>query len=113
MNLMRMPIFVWMALVSQFLLLFAIPVITVALFLLSFDRLYHANFFVVQGRRRFLALATPVLDLRSSGGVHPRPPGHGDRVRGHAGVRPQAVVRVLLRWFFSGIAIGFMGWGVA
>src|SRR5262245_42785660 len=40
MTLMRMPVFVWMALVAQFLLLFAIPVITVALFLLMFDRLF-------------------------------------------------------------------------
>ena len=40
MSLMKMPIFTWMALVVQFLLLFAIPVITVALFLLQFDRLF-------------------------------------------------------------------------
>ena len=38
MDLMKMPIFTWMVLVVQFLLLFAIPVITVALFLLSFQR---------------------------------------------------------------------------
>ncbi|MBW8734840.1 MAG: cbb3-type cytochrome c oxidase subunit I, partial [Asticcacaulis sp.] len=44
MTLMRMPIFTWMALVAQFLLLFAVPVITVALFLLMFDRLFGANF---------------------------------------------------------------------
>ena len=34
MTLMKMPVFTWMALVTQFLLLFAMPVITVALFLL-------------------------------------------------------------------------------
>src|ERR687893_342753 len=45
MKLLRMPIFTWMALVSQFLLLFAIPVITVAFFLLTFDRQFDANFF--------------------------------------------------------------------
>src|SRR2546426_4124185 len=45
MSLMRMPIFVWMTLVAQFLLLFAIPVITVALFLLMFDRQFGAHFF--------------------------------------------------------------------
>src|SRR2546421_692753 len=38
MTLMRMPIFTWMTLVSNFLILFAMPVITVALFLLMFDR---------------------------------------------------------------------------
>src|SRR5215211_8458768 len=47
MTLLRMPIFTWMALVAQFLLLFAIPVITVALFLLTFDRRFDANFFNV------------------------------------------------------------------
>ena len=47
MTLMRMPIFTWMALVVQFLLLFAIPVITVALFLLLFQRNFGATFFSV------------------------------------------------------------------
>ena len=50
MTLMKMPVFTWMTLVTQFLLLFAIPVITVALFLLMFDRLFGANFFNVQPR---------------------------------------------------------------
>ncbi len=111
MNLMRMPVFVWMALVSQFLLLFAIPVITVALFLLSFDRLYHSNFFVVQ------AGADPLLWQ------------HLFWIFGH----PEVYILVLPAFgivseiipvfsrkpifgypfmVFSGIAIGFMGWGV-
>jgi cytochrome c oxidase subunit 1 len=47
MTLMRMPVFTWMALVTQFLLLFAIPILTVAQFLLMFDRLFGANFFDV------------------------------------------------------------------
>lgn len=47
MTLMRMPIFTWMAMVVQFLLLFAIPVITVALFLLLFQRNFDATFFSV------------------------------------------------------------------
>ncbi|GIT00016.1 MAG: hypothetical protein CM1200mP26_17280 [Acidimicrobiales bacterium] len=38
MTLFKMPVFTWMILVVQFLLLFAVPVITVALFLLLFDR---------------------------------------------------------------------------
>ena len=45
MTLFKMPVFTWMILVVQFLLLFAIPVITVALFLLLFDRNFGANFF--------------------------------------------------------------------
>jgi cytochrome c oxidase subunit 1 len=43
MTLMKLPVFTWMTLVTQFLLLFAIPVITVALFLLMFDRLFGAR----------------------------------------------------------------------
>src|SRR5687767_874793 len=45
MSLLRMPIFVWMSLIAQFLVLFAMPVITVALFLLMFDRQFGSNFF--------------------------------------------------------------------
>jgi cytochrome c oxidase subunit I len=48
MTLFKMPIFTWMGLVTQFLIAFAMPVITVALFLLTFDRLYDANFFNVE-----------------------------------------------------------------
>ena len=47
MTLMKMPVFTWMSLVTQFLLLFAMPVISVALFLLTFDRIFDANFFNV------------------------------------------------------------------
>ena len=42
---MRLPVFTWMTLVTQFLLVFSLPVITVALFLLMFDRLFGSNFF--------------------------------------------------------------------
>ena len=45
MSMMKMPIFTWMTLVTQFLLLFALPVITVALFLLLFSRIFGAAFF--------------------------------------------------------------------
>ena len=45
MTLFKMPVMTWMILVVQFLLLFAVPVITVALFLLMFDRNFGANFF--------------------------------------------------------------------
>src|SRR5512145_2246383 len=45
MSLFRMPLFVWMTLVTSFLIVFAMPVIAVALFELMFDRLFDANFF--------------------------------------------------------------------
>jgi cytochrome c oxidase subunit 1 len=47
MNLMRMPMFTWMAFVVQFLLVLAFPVITVALVFLLFDRFFGTNFYTV------------------------------------------------------------------
>src|SRR3546814_13551175 len=47
MTLMKMPVFTWMSRVTQFRRLFAMPVISVALFLLTFVRLFDANFFDV------------------------------------------------------------------
>ncbi|MFQ5795482.1 MAG: cytochrome c oxidase subunit I [Candidatus Bipolaricaulia bacterium] len=46
MTLMRMPVFVWMTLVTAILIVLAFPVITVALIELLFDRLFGANFFL-------------------------------------------------------------------
>jgi cytochrome c oxidase subunit 1 len=45
MTLMRMPVFVWMALVISFLLLFSLPAITIGLFQLFFDRNFGALFY--------------------------------------------------------------------
>lgn len=45
MTFMRMPVFVWMSLVTNFLLLFALPIITVALFMLGADTVLGAQFF--------------------------------------------------------------------
>jgi cytochrome c oxidase subunit 1 len=111
MTLLRMPIFTWMALVSQFLLLFAIPVISVALFLLMFDRQFDANFFNVEmgadpllwqhlfwifGHPEVYILILPAFGIVSEViPVFSRKPLFG---------YPFMV--------FSGIAIGFMGWGV-
>ncbi|MFN2432142.1 MAG: cytochrome c oxidase subunit I [Gemmatimonadota bacterium] len=46
MSLMRMPVFVWMTLVVSFLIILAFPVVTVALFLLMFDRFFGTNFYI-------------------------------------------------------------------
>ncbi len=46
MSLMRMPVFVWMTLVVSTLIVLAFPVITVALFLLMFDRFFGTNFYI-------------------------------------------------------------------
>jgi cytochrome c oxidase subunit 1 len=111
MTLMKMPVFTWMSLVTQFLLLFAMPVISVALFLLTFDRLFDANFFNVA------AGADPLLWE------------HLFWIFGH----PEVYIMILPAFgivsetipvfsrkpifgyefiVFSGAAIGFMGWGV-
>ena len=42
---MRMPVFIWMSLVTNFLLLFAVPIIAVALFMLQFDVTFGTQFF--------------------------------------------------------------------
>lgn len=47
MKLMRMPLFTWMALITSFLIVTALPVLAVALFLLTFDRFWGTNFFNV------------------------------------------------------------------
>ncbi len=47
MTLMRMPVFVWMALVVQFLTILAFPTVTVAMILLMFDRFFGSRFYDV------------------------------------------------------------------
>jgi cytochrome c oxidase subunit 1 len=111
MSLFRMPVFTWMALVTQFLLLFALPVIALALFLLQFDRLFGANFFnVSQGadpllwQHLFWIFGHPevyILILPSFGIVSEVIP-----------VFSRKPIYGYPFMVFSGIAIGFMGWGV-
>ncbi len=111
MSLMKMPIFTWMITVVQFLLLFAIPVITVALFLLSFQRSFGAQFFDVAAgadpllwQHLFWIFCHPevyVLILPSFGIV--------------SEVVPVFSRKPLFGYpfvVFSGAAIGFVGWGV-
>ncbi len=47
MTLMRMPLFVWMALVVQFLIILAFPPVTVGLIFLMFDRFFGTRFYDV------------------------------------------------------------------
>lgn len=46
MRLLRMPVFAWMATVTSFLLLFSLPIIAVALFMVTFDRQFGTLFFL-------------------------------------------------------------------
>lgn len=47
MTLMRMPMFTWSVLITSFIIIFAFPVLTVALALLLIDRLFGAHFFTI------------------------------------------------------------------
>lgn len=107
----RLPVFTWMMLVVQVLLLFAMPVITVALFLLMFDRLFDANFFDVAAgadpllwEHLFWIFGHPevyILILPAFGAISEIIP-----------VFSRKPIFGYKFMIFSGIAIGFMGWGV-
>lgn len=49
MTLMKMPIFVWSALCSMILVIFAFPILTATLFMLTLDRYLDMHFFTVSG----------------------------------------------------------------
>ena len=111
MTLFKMPVFTWMGFVTQLLIVFAMPVITVALFLLLFDRMFGANFFEVQQgadpllwQHLFWIFGHPevyILILPAFGIVSEIIPTFSRKpIFGY----PFMVI--------SGIAIGFMGWGV-
>jgi len=111
MSFFKMPMFIWMALVVNFLLLFAMPVIAVALFQLMFDTMFGTNFFnpaaggmPVLWQHMFWLFGHPevyILILPAMGIV--------------SEVLPTFSRKPLFGYSivaFSGIAIGFMGWGV-
>jgi cytochrome c oxidase subunit 1 len=111
MSLMRMPVFVWMTLVVSFLLLFAMPIIAIGLFQLAFARLYGAQFFnpeaggdPVLWQHMFWLFGHPevyILILPAMGIVSEVLPTFSRKpLFGYAAI------------VFSGIAIGFMGFGV-
>lgn len=111
MSMMKMPMFTWMAFVTQLLLLFAIPVITVALFLLMFQRSFGATFFSVEAgadpllwQHLFWIFGHPevyIIVLPSFGII--------------SEVLPVFSKKPLFGYpfvVFSGVAIGFVGFGV-
>ncbi len=111
MTLLRMPVFVWMTLVTSFLIIFAMPIIAVALFQLTFDRVFDANFFnpaaggsPLLWQHMFWLFGHPevyILILPAMGIV--------------SEVLPTFSRKPLFGYpfvVFSGVAIGFMSWGV-
>ena len=111
MRLFRMPVLTWMLLVTQFLLAFALPVITVALLLLLFDRQFDSQFFDPEAgadpllwQHLFWIFGHPevyIIILPSFGIISEVIPAFSRKpIFGYSFM------------VFSGIAIGFMGWGV-
>ncbi|MBI4298804.1 MAG: cbb3-type cytochrome c oxidase subunit I, partial [Chloroflexi bacterium] len=111
MSLMRMPVFVWMTLVTSFLIVTAFPVITVALIELMFDRKFGTNFFMpgaggdpLLWQHLFWVFGHPevyILILPAMGIVSEVLPTYSRK--------PLFGYPVVV---FSGITIGFMGWMV-
>ena len=111
MSLFRMPVFVWMGLVVQFLLVFALPIITVGLFELLFDRRWGTHFFdptaggdPILWQHLFWLFGHPevyILILPAFGII--------------SEIIPVFARKPLFGYqfmVFSGIAIGFIGFGV-
>ena len=111
MTLMRMPLFIWMTLVTVFLIVLAFPIITVALTELMFDRFFGTNFFIpaagadpVLWQHLFWLFAHPevyILILPAMGIVSEILPTFSRK--------PLFGYPVVV---LSGIVIGFMSWGV-
>ncbi|MGZ4142146.1 MAG: cytochrome c oxidase subunit I [Actinomycetota bacterium] len=111
MSFFRMPVFVWMSLVVQLLLVFALPIVTVALFLLLFDRILGTSFYLASnggdpvlwqhlfwlfGHPEVYILVLPAMGIVSE-------------------ILPTFSRKPLFGYpivVLSGIAIGFMGFGV-
>ncbi len=111
MSLMRIPIFTWMTFVTSWLLVLALPVITVGLIELGADRFFGANFFnervggsVLLWQHVFWVFGHPevyILILPAMGIV--------------SEILPTFARKPLFGFpvvVFSGVAIGFMGWSV-
>jgi cytochrome c oxidase subunit 1 len=111
MTLMRMPLFVWMSLVVQFLVVLAFPIVTVGLVFLTFDRFFATHFFDVAAgadlhlwQHLFWAFGHPevyILILPAFGMVSEVIPTFARK--------PLFGAPVMI---YSGILIGFFGFGV-
>ncbi|HET6679893.1 MAG TPA: cytochrome c oxidase subunit I [Gemmatimonadaceae bacterium] len=111
MNLMRMPMFSWMAFIVQFMVVLAFPVLTIALIFLQFDRFFGTNFYITSnggdpllwqhlfwifGHPEVYILVLPAFGLVSE-------------------VLPSSAKKALFGYpvmVYSGILIGFLGFGV-
>ena len=111
MSMMKLPVFAWMTLIVSFLLVLAFPVLTVAITLLLFDRQFGTTFFDTTAganplvwQHFFWAFGHPevyILILPAMGIV--------SEVLPVFSKKPLFGYTVVV---FSGVLIGFMGWGV-
>jgi cytochrome c oxidase subunit I len=111
MTLMRMPVFVWMMLVVAFLTLFAMPPVTAALIEVYMSRNFGANFFNPQAggdpllyQHLFWIFGHPEVYILILPGM-----GIVSEILPVFSRKPLFGYSVVV---FSGIAIGFLGWGV-
>jgi cytochrome c oxidase subunit I len=111
MTLMRMPMFTWMMLVVAFLTLFAIPIVTTALIMVFFDRNFGTNFFHAAAggdpllyQHLFWLFGHPEVYILILPGM-----GIVSEILPVFSRKPLFGYSVVV---FSGIAIGFLGWGV-
>ncbi|MEO6447290.1 MAG: cytochrome c oxidase subunit I [Gemmatimonadaceae bacterium] len=111
MNMMRMPMFTWMSFVTQFLIILAFPVITIALVFLQFDRFFGTTFYAMSAgadpllwQHLFWIFGHPevyILVLPAFGLVSEVLPTNSKK--------PLFGYPVMA---YSGILIGFLGFGV-
>jgi cytochrome c oxidase subunit 1 len=111
MTLMRMPMFTWMSFVVQFLVVLAFPPITIALFFLLMDRFFGTNFYAIAAgadpllwQHLFWVFGHPevyILILPAFGLV--------SEVLPTFSKKPLFGYNVMV---YSGIMIGFLGFGV-
>jgi cytochrome c oxidase subunit I len=111
MTLMRMPLFVWMTLVTQFLIVLAFPPVTVGLIFLMFDRFFGTHFYDVAAggdlhlwQHLFWIFGHPevyILILPAFGIV--------SEVLPTFSRKPLFGAQVVI---YSGVLIGFFGFGV-
>ncbi len=110
-TMMRLPVFCWMALVTSFLLILAMPAIAIALVAVIFDRHFGTNFFEVSGggqpilwQHLFWIFGHPEVYIL----ILP-PMGYVSEILPTFSRKPLFGYPIVV---FSGAAIGFIGFGV-
>jgi len=110
-TMMRLPVFTWMALVTSFLLVLALPAIAIALVEVMFDRNFGTNFFEVSGggqpilwQHLFWVFGHPEVYIL----ILP-PMGYVSEILPTFSRKPLFGYPIIV---FSGVAIGFIGFGV-